>query len=257
MFRTGTLTRGVLRKPGTQIWLGTISTAQEGFFRGFVKVLPTTQFISESVCAWILQRLGVPTPEPFWVMVHRQVLPSYRGWQRGEQRRICFATREIPAQSLWIETKRDLSALMNLEKWVHTLAAGMFDELVVNDDREPKNVLTDGRGRYWLIDHNHAFGSDKWTPEWLRDNAFPSFSNRLLEVLSKTTPGRRIKLGKEAPEHSDVLAKLLRKLPLHEVSKDLRTRNAVNWFLLRRAERLVDMTHNRLGLPQLPLSPKP
>lgn len=81
----------------------------------------------------------------------------------------------------------------------HTLPAGIFDELVVNDDREPKNILTDGRSNYWLIDHNHAFGSDQWTPEWLRDNAFPDFSNNLLEVLSKMKPGQRIKFGKEAP----------------------------------------------------------
>lgn len=257
MFQTGTLTRGAVRVAGNQTWLGTVSTGQEPFFRAYVKVLPATQFVSESVCAWLLQKFGVPTPEPFWVLVHKDILPGYRSWQRGEKSRICFATRALPAQSLWLATNRDPSALLNLERWEHTLPAGMFDELVVNDDREPKNILTDGRGNYWLIDHNHAFGSDKWTPEWLRDNAFPRFSNRLLDVLSKMTSGRRIKFGKEAPAHSVVLTKLLKKLPLHDVSDDLRTRNAVDWFLSKRAECLVDMTNNRLGLHQLPLAPKP
>lgn len=257
MFRTGTLSRGAVRIAGTQTWLGTISTAQEPFFRAYVKVLPPTQFVTESVCAWLLQKFGVPTPEPFWIRVHKHILPGYRLWQRGENSRICFATRALPAQSLWRETKRDPSALMKLEKWEHTLPAGIFDELVVNDDREPKNILTDGRGNYWLIDHNHAFGSVKWTPEWLRDNAFPSFSNKLLEVLSTMTPGQRIKLGNEVPAHCTTLTKLLKKLPLLDISDDLPTRSAVDWFLSKRAGRLVEMTKRHLGLGELDLQSRP
>jgi hypothetical protein len=253
MFRTGTLTRGAVRVAGAQTWLGTISTAQEPFIRAYVKVLPATQFVAESVCAWLLQKFGVPTPEPFWIQVHKHILPGFPSWHRGEKSRICFATRALPAQSLWRETRRNPAALMKLEKWEHTLPAGIFDELVVNDDRESKNILTDGRNNYWLIDHNHAFGSDQWTPEWLRGNAFPVFSNKLLEVLSKMRPGQRIKFGREAPTHCASLAKLLKQLPLRDVSDDLRTRNAVDWFLSRRAERLVEMTKFRLGLHELDL----
>ncbi len=256
MFRLGTLARGARRVQGTQTWLGTVSTA-EGFTRAYVKLLPPTQFVAESVCAWLLRNYGVPTPEPLWVLVHRRVLSGYRSWAKGEESRVCFATNEMPAQSLWQEAKRDPAALMRLGKWAHTLPAGIFDELVANDDREPKNILTDGRNNYWLIDHNHAFGSDQWTPEWLRDNAFPGFSNKLLEVLSKMKPGQRIKFGKEAPAHCASLAKLLKQLPLRDVSDDLRTRNAVNWFLSKRAERLAEMTKSRLGLDELDLQSRP
>lgn len=257
MFRTGTLTRGAVSVAGNQTWLGTISTAREHFIRAYVKVLPETQFVAESVCAWLLHKLDVPTPEAFWVQVHKHILPDFPSWRRGEKSRICFASRELPAQSLWRETKRDPSALMNLEKWEHTLPAGIFDELVVNEDREPKNILTDGRNNYWLIDHNHAFGSDQWTPEWLRGNAFPNFSNKLLEVLSRMTPGQRIKFGKDTPAHCTSLAKLLKVLPLRDVSNDSRTRNAVDWFLSKRVEHLVEMTKFRLGLGELDLQSRP
>ena len=257
MFRTGTLTRGAVRVASTQTWLGTISTGQEPFIQAYVKVLPETQFVAESVCAWLLQKIGVPTPEPFWIQVHKHILPGHSSWRRGEKSRVCFATRALPAQSLWRETQRDPTALMKLNKWEHTLPAGIFDELVVNDDREPKNILTDGRNHYWLIDHNHAFGSDQWTPEWLRDNAFPNFSNKLLEVMSKMTPGQRIKFGKDVPVHCTSLAKLLKELPLRDVSDDSRTRNAVNWFLAKRAVRLVEMTKIRLGLNELDLQSRP
>jgi hypothetical protein len=80
-----------------------------------------------------------------WVMVHKRVLSGCRSWAKGEESRVCFATNEMPAQSLWQATKRDSAALKNLEKWEHTLPAGIFDELVVNDDREPKNILTYAR----------------------------------------------------------------------------------------------------------------
>jgi hypothetical protein len=246
MFRLGTLGRGAKRVQGTQTWLGTVSTA-EGFTRAYVKLLPPNQFVAESVCAWLLSNYGVPTPEPLWVMVHKPVLPKYRSWAKGKEKRICFATKEMPAQSLWQETRRIPVALTKLGKWEHTLPAGIFDELVVNDDREPKNILTDGRSKYWLIDHNHAFGSDQWTPEWLRDNAFPSFSNKLLEVLSEMTPGQRIKFGKDTPTLCASLAKLLKQLPFRDVSDDSRTRNAVNWFLSKRAERLVELAKFRMG----------
>ena len=230
-----------------------VSTAT-GFVLAYVKVLPATQFISESVCSWLLIRLGLPTPEPLWVQVHRQVLPGSRAWQKGEQDRICFATRALPAQTLLRVMGRNPTALQQLAKWEHAFPAGIFDELVANDDRGPDNVLTDGRGRYWLIDHNHAFGSDRWTPEWLRDNTFPIFSNRLLEVLAGTPANQRLKLGSEAPSFCAKFVNVLKGLPLPEIVKDSRQRKAVDSFLARRAKSLVEMTRDRLGLKELPFS---
>ncbi len=253
MFRLGTLARGASRVPNTktQVWLGNVSTAV-GFVRAYVKFLPPSQFISESVCAWMLSRLGLPAPEPLWVLVHRPVLPRLRAWEKDEEKRICFATRALPAQTLFRRSARDPHAMQQLTKWEHTFPAGVFDELVVNDDRGPDNVLTDGRGRYWLIDHNHALGSDRWNPEWLRDNAFPMFANKLLEILAGTPVNQRLKLGNETPACCVKMINVLKELPLSELRTDLRTRRAVDIFLAKRAERLVELTRFRLGLQELP-----
>jgi hypothetical protein len=255
MFRLGTLLRGATRVPNvkTNTWLGLVSTAT-GFERAYVKILPPAQFISESLCAWLLLQVGLPTPEPLWVMVHASVLPGSRAGRRVDEKQICFGTLALAAQSLWRGSVRDPEAVRQLTRWEHTLPGGIFDELVANDDRGPENILTDGRGGYWLIDHNHAFGSDKWTAEWLIDNAFPDFSNKLLELLAATSASQRMKFDAAARGHCARFVKALKDLPLSDLAASARTKQAVDGFLSARAQRLVEMTRSRLGLDELPLT---
>ena len=96
MFRRGTLGRGAKFVDSPNMWLGRVSTA-EGFVQAYVKLQPYNQFVAESVCAWFLRTIGVPTPEPFWIAVYKQVLPAYPSWDKNETMRVCFGTEALPA----------------------------------------------------------------------------------------------------------------------------------------------------------------
>ena len=257
-FRLGTLSRGatVVEGTATRVLSGLAVTAQ-GFVRVYVKLVTDEQFVAETVCAWLLRRLSIPSPEPFWISVPREVLPVSVQWRTGERHRICFGTEALPATTLLVDAAHAEDALSRLVDWRFVFHGGMFDELVVNEDRGASNILTDGRGQYWLIDHSHVFGGERWNLESLREGSSPLFRNKLLEVLGRTPSPRRLKLGQQAPAIASQFIAALDALPWDSLVVSPNLAVALQGFLQTRNTILVALTRARLGLDELPLGNLP
>jgi hypothetical protein len=78
-----------------------------------------------------------------------------------------------------------------IHAWPDYGAAFSFDTWVANIDRHAGNLLIDGAGEIWLIDHGYALTGPDWKPSDLVSNA--RFRNRFADWVppAAMTPGSR------------------------------------------------------------------
>lgn len=152
-----------------QVRLGDTETS------AIIKRLPERSLAVECLCAQIGRALGLPIPRPM-ILIDRQ-------------RSLWFGAERLPHPDL-----RQLGAMSALARqlsaWAHLADACAFDGWIANDDRNQGNLLTDGRGRFWLIDHERALAPDQ-APTAPCFNALLAFAvsasahTNLTESLSK------------------------------------------------------------------------
>ncbi len=136
--------------------------------------------------------------------------------------------REYGSLQVWVEgviTEKDrLSrglATPDSRDWldqIHTMR--LFDQLIANDDRNPGNILIDGQGKIWMIDHTRSF---RFNPE-------PKSPNLVL-TCPRIVWERLQSLDEET---------------LIEEMKGILTRVQIN-ALLKRRDRLVEHIRARIG----------
>jgi hypothetical protein len=222
----------------------------------YVKLLPERAFIVESVCAWLAQYLGLPTPDAFWVTVHRQRMHGF--WPFGnDEDRLCFGTAALPfAQAVRLESQSP-SVLATMYGLDPTLLAriALFDELIGNDDRHDGNLLLTARREIRLIDHERAIGG---TGLGLFSTVPPPGPNRLLQMVHKFSPTERAALKAPLREFCAACHAAVFRLPYAQLVSDEALREPVRVYLERRAEQLLDTLGQTLGIPDLPgLQPRP
>lgn len=88
---------------------------------------------------------------------------------------------------------RGLSALrMDLKKWTDLPDAISFDAWMLNDDRNPGNLIRLAEGRYALIDHGRVYGGNAWTT--------PLDRSVMDKINILALWGWEIELAKDAPK---------------------------------------------------------
>lgn len=252
-FTLGTLTRGSRLVGGSSnpVYAGLVSTAKTGFIHSHVKLLNESAFFVESVCALVLKTANIPAPEPLWVKVHKAVLDKKDPWPfQGFDSVLCFATRTIPgARTLRHAQMEDDQKLL---KWEPSSRAGVFDEVMANDDRQANNILTDGKS-YWLIDHGRCFVNSYYDPATMCKNTSPSFPNMFLDMMGAERPAVRAKFRDTVNKACGEVIQCVNSLPLDEFVTNPALCSGISYFLKKRSERLIEHCMARLGLNELNL----
>lgn len=140
-------------------WLASVQV-EDNVITAYIKRLPPRLLLVELVCACLGRSVGLPIPCP--------IIADWQGIQ-------VFGSQALDHRDLrvWLRIQ-DLKVeiLKQFEKWCHLPGAVVFDEWVANRDRNQGNLLTDGEGNFWLIDHERAIPegllpSDPSPANWL------------------------------------------------------------------------------------------
>jgi hypothetical protein len=109
------------------------------------KLLPAREVWVECVCALVGRALGLPVPTPLVLRgLNDETLFGSEQMNHPDLRRCGVPEDQLGAQ---------------LAAWRPLPAACAFDAWIANTDRHGGNLLTDGLGAFWLIDHGLALPS--------------------------------------------------------------------------------------------------
>lgn len=118
----------------------------------YAKKLSETDFMVELLTALIGREINLPIPEPVIALTATDEIwfASVDAKHPDLSRRLTATGNTIPP------TPNNLKILSKLADWQLISEAIGFDEWIANGDRHPGNILYDGNGIYYLIDHNQA-----------------------------------------------------------------------------------------------------
>lgn len=151
-----------------------------------IKCLPAREVYVECLCALLGRAAGLQIPRPMVVS--------------DDELGIVFGSEQLPHPDLrhtmlpseiWIE---------QLSAWPALPRAATFDAWVANSDRHQGNLLTDGQGDFWLIDHSEALPTGL-PPDALSANKLLAIS--LLMAGDELTRRRLLKKLKRAVAELD------------------------------------------------------
>jgi hypothetical protein len=120
----------------------------------YFKIIPPREIFVESVCSLLCRHLGLPTPEPYLLIMSEKVCPI-----NGKHTIPAFATVDAKTPSfrqyLRQNPSNEHAIIVILKKWAELISAATFDEFIGNTDRNIGNLLFDGKS-ITLIDHGLA-----------------------------------------------------------------------------------------------------
>jgi hypothetical protein len=144
-------------------WSGIVGTAS-GQLGAFLKALPSRELMVECLCALLGRAVGLPIPRPIVAA--------------DDELGILFGAEQVPHPDLRHTALPSTIWEEHLAAWKTLPRASAFDGWIANRDRHWGNLLTDGTGEFWLIDHGLAL------PPGLAPDA--AVQNLLLQVLKAT-----------------------------------------------------------------------
>jgi len=163
---------------------------------------------------------------------------------------LCFGTETITSARTLRRSPTETE--QKLLKWEPSSYAGVFDEITANDDRQPNNILTDGKS-YWLIDHGRCFGNAYKDPETMCNNISPLFPNMFLDLMGAERLTARVKFREVVNKACGEVIECANSLPLEEFVTNPALCSGISYFLKLRSERLIEYCMARLGLNELPI----
>lgn len=236
-----------------------ISKAQHGMFgatlvklvfdgsdhivQAYAKKLGILDFLVELLTALIGIELGLPIPEPVIAVT-----------ASGDD--VLFASLAVNYPDMLHRldikdehidmTQRSMEALKKLSEWPLIHDAIAFDEWIANGDRNPGNILFDGKDRYLLIDHNLAMRLP-FAPDM-------PVNNKLLAIkmLFSEDELSRQRLKSKLEACINLIDPLLPGTVSEEIRIDLNAQLVANMveFLEQRLCHLVGITHQKIKTKQ-------
>lgn len=242
-------------KGANETFIGLIETDTEQH-RAYIKVLGSRQLVNELVCSTLGQAAGLPIPEGFIVRATSTELPESSMLANHKGEALIFACADVGRPSLKRRLAQDGNefAQQFLADWEDGDATAIFDEWIANPDRHPGNLLVEGPGKVWLIDHGHSFTG----PNWKATDLVPdrAVKNQVADEIFPrlTLPGRMAVRTKAA-----ALAKLFGIIkPDAALSAchaahfmNLEDLAALRNFVAVRVDKIFDLVSTRLGIPNM------
>ena len=156
------------------LWRARVQTASGGKpVSAYLKQVPQAGLWAELICAAVGKAAGLPVPNAYAVLD--------REGETGTPGAVLFGSQDIPWPAVSAHYTNHDSARENVMAWDKIHDTAVFDEWIANADRHPGNLLIDGRGGYWLIDHAFAFGGLGWITGEI--NADLATANQLADLL--------------------------------------------------------------------------
>lgn len=144
----------------------------------YFKIIPPREVFVESVCSLLCTHIGLPTPEPYLLIMSEEVCPI-----NGKHTIPAFATVDAQSPSFRQYLRQSLIneqvMIAILKKWPELISAATFDEFIGNTDRNVGNILFNGKS-FFLIDHGDAIKET-------HRHDMPNRPNRLFGLLVKDT----------------------------------------------------------------------
>lgn len=193
----------------TQTYKGEILVSPGDIRSAVIKDIPQRELANEVLAAALALASGVPVPQPYLVLNRPGVLRAEHA-PALEGGTLLFASELMSAPSIAsvvIKGNKSEAELMALLKplaekllesdWISHLY--QFDAWAANSDRHLGNILFDGNGPSWAIDHGRCFTGSEWTPRdlapslqleyrqrgWLTPHADASMVNKILQETAK------------------------------------------------------------------------
>jgi hypothetical protein len=137
------------------VYRGHIQPAKDDMpLLAYFKIIPPREVFIESVCSLLCRHLGLPTPEPYLLIMSKEVCPI-----NGKHTMPAFATVDAQSPSFRQYLRQSSISIQTIEvilkKWAELISAATFDEFIGNTDRHIGNLLFDGKS-ITLIDHGLA-----------------------------------------------------------------------------------------------------
>lgn len=178
-------------------WKADIRSA-EGDFQAIVKDISERELIVECLCSVLGRWLGLPIPRPMLV--------------KDTELGLLFGCEELPHPDLKHAELSTYLMTVLLSSWSQLPLATVFDEWIANPDRHGGNLLTNGAGDFWLIDHGLSL-CEGLLPEQKMKNYLLDFSatladndlkkQKLLNQLAQSIPQNAAPLHMLSPLFSD------------------------------------------------------
>ena len=122
-------------------WSGIVGTTT-GPLGAFLKALSPRELMVECLCALLGRAVGLPIPRPIVA--------------EDDELGILFGAEQVPHQDLRHIPLPSVVWEEHLAKWKTLPRASAFDDWIANSDRHSGNLLTEGSGEFWSIDHGLA-----------------------------------------------------------------------------------------------------
>lgn len=123
-----------------------VARTEIGDLDAYAKAIDDEEIMIETACAMAGIEMGLPIPRP--MLLH---------WEGAG---FLFGSEAIPHPTLQARLNQHADIAATLATWKQLPASATFDEWIANPDRHAGNLITDGAGSFWLIDHGLAMRAD-------------------------------------------------------------------------------------------------
>lgn len=166
------------------------------------KRVPEREIVIELLCAALGRHLGLQIPEPLLLL--------------AEDDQFWFGSADIgyPSMRHFLAQGDQGCIERRLRDWPMLEKAASFDDLIANPDRHAGNLLSDGGGTFWLIDHGLCLRLGI-SPEAVMRNVLLDFARQGRDELALQRLKRSMiaLAGTYSPEDFQIVVEQLPALP--------------------------------------------
>lgn len=227
---------------------------------GYVKLLSPRRLINELLANELARSLGMQVPSAFVVRVPRAGYEQlFHDLSVPTDHVIGFGSADVGGQPLMrsfdFADEQVKAHFVTLHKQWQSVAH--FDCLIANADRHLKNVVVDRTSRFWLIDHDQAFGQDVLIATL--DATQPSV-NRLLSILASAITLRQRHELVDGALHFEQLAAIVDVAHVAELSwisafSSSADANSLVLYIEQRRRLVSQLLAAQVGVQMLPFAP--
>jgi hypothetical protein len=230
---------------------GKLVSATVPFAAVVVKLLREHSCAIELVCGWLGIAAGLPVPNIGRIHVSNSIMPHGTEWPYETDQTTTFASALIQTAQSVISTNSH-AVDVRLKKWPLVELAGVFDELIANDDRSQGNVLLDARQNFWLIDHARALGGAG--QRLFSTEVFPSFTNFFLQRIASESLDERLSRKQTLLASCVQLRTCVPRIPYSDLGISSDIEREIRAYLSARLRNLEHLVLSRVELPDLAVS---
>lgn len=165
------------------------------FFKIFDPRLQNKAFFNELLCNRLAKAVGLPVPDDVRLCACKKALmigPRRFMDNRDPDSEWIAGVASVDADPKGviqlIRSGPDRLLEAELHRWRHLAKVAVFDELILNVDRNRNNLHRIGKGQFILIDHVDAFGGPDWKLEDLEKRLKkPSAKNDVANFIAESS----------------------------------------------------------------------